>query len=83
MKIIFIILFYFLTTDISANNFSGGYDLGGFIPDGNGAYGTIYFWKNVKDDFPNVNINPISGIMFLSSSFNRTGRYHDRTENFW
>ena len=56
--------------------FKLGMDFGGFIPDRNGAFGTLYFFD------ASAKINPICGIMFYNGAFGGTGKYEDYTDVF-
>ena len=53
-----------------------GMDFGGFIPDGNGAFGSLYFFDT------STKINPICGIMFYDGVRDGSGKYEDFTSGY-
>ena len=54
-------------------NFAGGMDFGGFIPERNGIYGTLYFYDRTKK------IIPLCGFMFYQGMGDGSGKYEDYT----
>ena len=59
--------------EINWNNYHMGFDFGGFIPDRNGLYGTMYFFDRTKK------IDPLCGFMFYQGMGDGSGKYEDYT----
>ena len=83
-KLILIIFISFCSAQTDWSKFAMGMDFGGFIPDRNGIYGTLYFFDKTK--FPEftvmdtIKIIPFCGVMFYHGTADGSGKYEDYTD---